>query len=172
MFDDITKVTEDYCLSRKVCDFCPENENNISLRNISKFLSQCTGPHVRIFPPFTKQTRIWCVVKSKYSVTQISLKLARTKPSFFQFVLSTIKQVEKLNNANDLYPHTDNTNTQQMMSYKIRANGASHHFGNLSILSVRQVYLIELRKCLGATSLYSISITARTKSRFSKLLCK
>jgi hypothetical protein len=67
--------------------------------------------------------------------------------------------------VNDLYPHTDHTNTQQMMSYKIRASGASHRFGNLSNLSARQVHLIELRKCLSTTALHYISVAACVKPR-------
>jgi len=67
--------------------------------------------------------------------------------------------------VNDLYPHTDDTNTQKMMSYKIRASGASHRFGNLSNLSARQVHLIELRECLSATAMHYISIAACMKSR-------
>ena len=52
-----------------------------------------------------------------------------------------------------------------MMSYKIRASGASHRFGNLSTLSARQVNLIELRKCLSTTALHYISIAACMKPR-------
>jgi hypothetical protein len=52
-----------------------------------------------------------------------------------------------------------------MMSYKIRASGASHQFGNLSTLSARQVHLIELRKCLIAAALHYIAIAACMWSR-------
>jgi hypothetical protein len=42
------------------------------------------------------------------------------------------------------------TNTEQTMSYKIRAASASHQFGNLSALYVRQVCLIELTETLSS----------------------
>ena len=112
----------------------------------------------------------------KYSVSRIKLPLTRWSQSgqsqtetfvvtIFQFLLCTIKKVQELYKVNDLYPHTDDTNTQQMMSYKIRASGASHRFGNLSTLSARQVDLIELRKCLSTAALHHISIAACMKPR-------